>query len=71
MSTATTSRVWVRAASLREGVAALIGEVEKWRGAARARDDISILAAGISAAPPGAMPGIEPMSSPPSEKRLN
>src|SRR5205814_619860 len=43
-----------RSEPLREGVTALLGEIERWRGAAGAQDDVSILAVEISAlASPG------------------
>ena len=37
------------AESLQENVAALLGETERWRGAASARDDVAILAVEVSA----------------------
>ena len=38
-----------RSIPLQEGVTALLGEIERWRGAAGAQDDVSILAVEISA----------------------
>ena len=37
-----------RSEPLQEGVTALLGEIERWRGAAGAQDDVSILAVEIS-----------------------
>jgi sigma-B regulation protein RsbU (phosphoserine phosphatase) len=48
-----------RSVPLSEGVAALLGEVERWRGAASAQDDISILAVEVSAAAGRGEPGVE------------
>jgi phosphoserine phosphatase RsbU/P len=50
-----------RAVPLPEGVAALLGEVERWRGAASAQDDISILAVEVSAATGRGEPGVAPL----------
>jgi serine phosphatase RsbU (regulator of sigma subunit) len=41
----------VRSEPLQAGVAALLGEIERWRGAANALDDISILAVEVLAEP--------------------
>ncbi len=50
-----------RTEPLREGVAELLGAVERWRGAASAQDDISILAVEMSAAAGRGEPGVEPL----------
>ena len=39
----------VRSEPLREGVTALVGEIERWRGGAGAQDDVAVLAVEISA----------------------
>ncbi|MGO8745791.1 MAG: PP2C family protein-serine/threonine phosphatase [Thermoguttaceae bacterium] len=49
----------VRFEPLQEGVAALLKEVERWRGAASAQDDITILAVEVSAAAGRGEPGVE------------
>jgi sigma-B regulation protein RsbU (phosphoserine phosphatase) len=46
-----------RSEPLQENVAALLGEVERWRGAASAQDDVAILAIEVSAATGGGEPG--------------
>ena len=52
-----------RSVPLQESVAALVGEIERWRGAASAEDDISILAveagAQVDGRPEGAIPASE------------
>jgi sigma-B regulation protein RsbU (phosphoserine phosphatase) len=47
----------------REGVTALLGEIERWRGAAGAQDDVSILAVEISAEASPGEPHLEPVSA--------
>jgi serine phosphatase RsbU (regulator of sigma subunit) len=49
----------VRSEPLQGGVAALLMEVERWRGAASAQDDITILAVEVSAAAGRGEPGVE------------
>ena len=49
-----------RSVPLQESVAALVGEVERWRGAASARDDISIVAIEVSIASGSDEPGVDP-----------
>ena len=49
-----------RSVPLQESVAALVGEVERWRGAASARDDISIVAVEVSIASGPGEPGVDP-----------
>ena len=48
-----------RSEPLQEDVAALLGEIERWRGAASAQDDIAILAVEVSAAVGRGEPGVE------------
>jgi sigma-B regulation protein RsbU (phosphoserine phosphatase) len=45
-----------RSEPLQDNVAALLGEVERWRGAASAQDDVAILAVEISPATNGGEP---------------
>ena len=47
----------------REGVTALLGEIERWRGTAGAQDDVSILAVEISAEASPGEPHREPVSA--------
>jgi phosphoserine phosphatase RsbU/P len=49
-----------RSVPLEESVAALVGEVERWRGAASAQDDISILAVEVSVASGSGEPRVDP-----------
>jgi sigma-B regulation protein RsbU (phosphoserine phosphatase) len=53
-----------RSVPLPESVAALLAEVERWRGAASAQDDISILAVEVSAPVGRGEPGVEPLPTP-------
>ena len=46
---------------LQEDVAALLGEIERWRGAASAQDDVAILAVEVSAAAGRGEPGVRPL----------
>ena len=46
-----------------EGVTALLGELERWRGTAGAQDDVSILAVEISAEASPGVPHLEPVSA--------
>lgn len=46
-----------RSEPLQDDVSALLGEVERWRGAASAQDDITILAVEVSAAADGGETG--------------
>ncbi len=48
-----------RSVPLHESVAALVGEVERWRGAASAHDDISIVAVEVSVASGPGGPGVD------------
>ena len=52
-----------RSVPLQESVAALVGEVERWRGAASAQDDISILAVEVSLASGPGEPGVVPLAN--------
>ena len=47
-----------RSEPLKEDVTALLVEIERWRGAASAQDDITILAVEVSAAAGGGEPGV-------------
>ena len=49
-----------RFVSLQESIATLVGEIERWRGAASAEDDISILAIQFSIASAPGEPGVDP-----------
>jgi len=53
----------VRSQPLREGVTALLGEIQRWCGAAGAQDDVSILAVEISAQARRGEPQFEPVSA--------
>ncbi len=50
-----------RSVPLQESVAAVVGEVERWRGAASAQDDISIVAVEVSVASGPGEPGVDPL----------
>jgi len=52
-----------RSEPLREAVTALAAEIERWRGAAGAQDDVSILAVEISAVASPGEPHLEPVSA--------
>jgi sigma-B regulation protein RsbU (phosphoserine phosphatase) len=54
-----------RSEPLQEGVAALLGEIERWRGAVSAQDDIAILAVEVSAAAGRDAPGVPSLLTPP------
>jgi sigma-B regulation protein RsbU (phosphoserine phosphatase) len=60
-----------RSIPLSEAVAALLGEIERWRGAAGARDDVSILAVEISAVPNEAEPDLNAVSASQQENALD
>ena len=45
----------------RKCVAAVVGEVERWRGAASAQDDISIVAVEVSVASGQGEPDVDPL----------
>jgi sigma-B regulation protein RsbU (phosphoserine phosphatase) len=51
-----------RAEPLREGIAALLGEIARWQGGERPQDDISILAVELAAAPSPRGPAIKPLT---------
>ncbi len=50
-----------RSVSLQESVDDLMGEIERWRGAASAQDDISIVAVEVSVASRPGEPGADPL----------
>ena len=50
-----------RSVSLQESVAALVGEIERWRGTASAQDDISIVAVEVSVASGPGEPDVDPL----------
>ena len=50
-----------RSLPLQKSVAAVVGEVERWRGAASAQDDISIAAVEVSVASGQSEPDIDPL----------
>jgi sigma-B regulation protein RsbU (phosphoserine phosphatase) len=52
-----------RSKPLRESVTALVGDIELWRGAAGAQDDVSILAVEIAAEASPGEPHLEPVSA--------
>ncbi len=52
-----------RAEPLREGIAALMGEITRWQGGERPHDDISLLAVEVAAAPSPGEPGIKAPTS--------
>jgi sigma-B regulation protein RsbU (phosphoserine phosphatase) len=53
-----------RAEPLREGIAALLGEIARWQGGERPQDDISILAVEYAAVPNPEGPGIKALRPP-------
>ena len=50
-----------RSVPLQESVAALVGDVERWRGAASAQDDISIVAVEVSVTSGPGKHSVEPV----------
>ena len=52
-----------RFVSLQESIAALVGEIERWRGAASAEDDISILAVEVPVASGVGEPDVVPLAN--------
>ena len=59
-----------RSVSLQESVAAMVGEVECWRDAASAEDDISILAVDVSLASGPGEPAVVPLANSHDSARL-
>ena len=52
-----------RSVSLHESVAALVEEIERWRGTSSAQDDISIVAVEVSDASGQSEPDVDPLAN--------